>query len=101
MSMKESPVEEYLHNCVKAEDGECYKLTSPKGIEDRLVLLPFGYIEFIETKRPVGGVHAPLQIFRAERHRALGQKSRKISNKGEVDQLMQDWRNFVRSKQHE
>ena len=100
--MKESPVEEYLYEQVTKNGGECYKLyPPPKGIQDRLVLLPMGFIEFVETKRPVGGITAPLQIFRAERTVVLGQKHRQINSKSEVDKLIQDWRDFIRSKQHE
>lgn len=99
MSMKESPVEKYLVKQVTKHGGECYKLIPPPiGIQDRLVLLPHGYIEFVEVKRPSGGILADMQRFRAERTIVLGQKHRQINNKHEVDLLIQDWQNFVKEK---
>ena len=97
--MKESVVEQYLVYKVKMHGGECYKLTPPpKGIQDRLVLLPEGFIAFVETKRPDGGVTAEIQTFRAERTLFLKQKHYHISTREGVDMLIQDWRNFIGEK---
>ena len=97
--MKEKAVEDYLVKRVVACGGECYKLTPPpKGIQDRLVLLPDGFIAFVETKRPSGGKTAELQIFRAERTLALKQRHYQINTLAGVDALIQEWRNFQKEK---
>lgn len=102
MSMKESPVEKYLYEQVTKNNGECYKLEPPpKGIQDRLVLLPGGFLAFVETKRPVGGITSPMQVYRAERTVFLGQRHYQINTLAGVDQLIQDWRNFLEEKQYE
>ena len=60
--MKESRVEEILVKSVQAEDGLCWKWTSPgrRGLPDRVVLLPIPpehreivakYVRFVETKQ--------------------------------------------------
>lgn len=99
MSMKESPVEKYLYDKVVENGGECYKLTPPpKGIQDRLVLLPEGFLAFVETKRPVGGITSPTQTYRAERTLFLKQRHYQISTIAGVDALIQDWLNFIKEK---
>lgn len=100
--MKEALVEKYLVDSVVSRGGECYKLTPPpKGIQDRLVLLPGGFIAFVECKRPKGGITSEIQKFRAERTRILGQKHYQINTLTEVDALIQEWRSFIKGEQHE
>jgi len=95
-SVKEAKIEGYLVASVKEMGGECYKLEPPpKGIQDRLVLLPGGFIAFVELKRPKGGVTTKIQKYRAARTRFLGQKHYEISTFFGVDQLLQDWQNFI------
>lgn len=97
--MKEVLVEKYLVDAVVARGGECYKLTPPpKGIQDRLVLLPGGFIAFVECKRPVGGVTSEIQKFRATRTRILGQKHYQINTIAGVDALIQEWQHFVKGE---
>ena len=52
--MREKDVEQKLVKAVKLAGGLCIKFTSPgfDGAPDRLVLLPFGRIAFIELKVP-------------------------------------------------
>ena len=47
-------IESSLVDKIKANRGFCLKFTSPSmtGIPDRIILLPKGKIEIIETKRP-------------------------------------------------
>lgn len=97
--MKEVTVEDYLVARVKENDGECYKLTPPpKGIQDRLVMLPGGFIAFVELKRPEGGVTAKLQTYRAERTQFLGQRHYQINTLAKVDAFIQEWRNYLKEK---
>ena len=99
--MKEIKVEDYLVEQVEKNSGECYKLTPPpKGIQDRLVLLPGGFIAFVEVKRPVGGVTAKLQIYRAERTVFLGQRHYQINTLAGVDALIQEWRHYLEERQY-
>ena len=55
-------IESSLVDKIKVNRGLCIKSTSPsmKGIPDRIILLPKGKIEFIETKRP-GREPRPIQ----------------------------------------
>mgnify|MGYP000506145805 CR=1 FL=1 len=52
--MKEKITEEKLVIAVKQMGGICPKFVSPgfDGMPDRLVLLPFGKIAFVEVKAP-------------------------------------------------
>lgn len=97
--MKESVVEDYLVSEVKRNDGECIKLQPPpKGIQDRLVMLPNGFIAFVELKRPEGGITEKLQIYRAERTKLLGQRHYQINTLAGVDAFIQEWRNYQEGK---
>lgn len=97
--MKEITVEYYLVSRVEENDGECYKLTPPpKGIQDRLVMLPGGFIAFVELKRPVGGVTAALQSYRAKRTELLGQRHYQINTLAKVDAFIQEWRDYLKEK---
>lgn len=50
--MRESEIEKYLCDRVKAEGGIALKFTSPgrKGVPDRIILMPGGVILFVELK---------------------------------------------------
>lgn len=73
--MREKDVEQKLVKAVKLAGGLCIKFTSPgfDGVPDRLVLLPFGRIAFIELKAP-GKKPRRLQIRRMKQLSALGIK---------------------------
>lgn len=73
--MREKDVEQKLVKAVKLAGGLCIKFTSPgfDGVPDRLVLLPFGRIAFIELKAP-GKKPRRLQIRRMKQLSALGFK---------------------------
>ena len=69
MPVREASVETYLRSRVTNKNGLCIKI-SPAGcvgIPDRLVVLPGGWICFVEVKKPKGGrigqdhVHRPVR----------------------------------------
>jgi hypothetical protein len=59
----EKEIEQKLRKLVEHHGGRCLKLVclSFAGFPDRTILLPHGYIIFVETKRPKGGVYSALQ----------------------------------------
>lgn len=71
--MREKEVEQKLVKAVRSAKGICLKFTSPgvDGVPDRLVLLPFGKMAFVEVKAP-GKKPRPLQIKRMKQLLALG-----------------------------
>ena len=73
--MREESIEQKLTLMVKKRGGICPKFVSPgfDGVPDRIVLLPGGYIAFVEVKAP-GEKSRPLQISRHKLFRRLGFK---------------------------
>ena len=71
--MRERTIEQKLSKSVKMMDGITLKLKIPgfDGIPDRLVLLPYGKLVFIELKAP-GKRLRPLQEKRKRQLEALG-----------------------------
>ena len=71
--MREKFVEHKLVERTRAIGGICPKLVSPgmDGMPDRMVLLPGGYIGFVEVKAP-GKEPRPLQVARHRLLRQLG-----------------------------
>lgn len=71
--MKEKITEEKLVIAVKQMGGICPKFVSPgfDGMPDRLVLLPFGKIAFVEVKAP-NKKPRPLQEARHKMLKRLG-----------------------------
>ncbi len=91
---RESSIETYLRNQVKAAGGLCIKLSpvGMVGIPDRLVLLPGGQVVFVECKKPRGAVVARLQVHWCDRLREMGFRSVFVYTKEEVDKLMEELR---------
>ena len=54
--MREVVVEQRLVKGIKAQGGMCLKFISPglRGVPDRIVVLPWNRIMFVETKAPTG-----------------------------------------------
>lgn len=54
--MRERDIEAYLRERVVAKGGLALKFTSPgrTGVPDRIILLPYGRIYFVEVKAPGG-----------------------------------------------
>lgn len=71
--MKEKITEEKLVIAVKQMGGICPKFVSPSfdGMPDRLVLLPFGKVAFVEVKAP-NKKPRPLQKARHKMLKRLG-----------------------------
>ncbi len=71
--MREKTIEIKLTNTVKSMGGVALKLISPgfDGVPDRLVLLPYGKLAFVELKAP-GKRLRPLQEKRKRQLEALG-----------------------------
>lgn len=73
--MREKVIEQKLVKAVKQMGGICPKFVSPgfDGMPDRLVLLPFGKIAFVEVKAP-NKKPRPLQKARHKMLKRLGFK---------------------------
>lgn len=71
--MRESTIEAYLRERVKALGGVALKLSPAgfAGLPDRLVLLPKARLWFVELKAP-GEAPRPLQVSRHRLLRGLG-----------------------------
>lgn len=71
--MREKTVEQKLVRAVKEAGGICPKWVAPgfDGMPDRIVLLPYGRLAFVEVKAP-GKKARPLQRSRHELLRGLG-----------------------------
>lgn len=71
--MLEKTIENKLKSAVKNMGGIAFKFTAPgiNGVPDRLVLLPYGKLAFIELKAP-GKDMRPLQVKRKRQLEQLG-----------------------------
>ena len=72
--MLEKQIEKKLVDAVRAAGGMCLKFVSPgmDGMPDRIMLMPFGRMAFVEIKAP-GKKPRPLQRFRHDSdHLVLG-----------------------------
>lgn len=89
--MRESVIESYLRDRVKAAGGWAPKWTSPgsNGVPDRIVFLPGGRAVYVELKAP-GKKPTKLQEYQQERLRALGQDVRVIDSREAVDALIKE-----------
>ena len=87
--MREKVIEQKLVREVKKAGGLAVKFTSPglSGMPDRLVILPEGYIAFVEVKAP-GLKPRPLQIRRHEMLRRLGCKVYVLDEATQISDLV-------------
>lgn len=97
--MRESEVEMYLVERVKALGGECRKVewVGRRGAPDRLVMVPpgivaypgpeYGHTIWVELKAP-GEKPKPHQVREHQRMRALGQRVEVIDSFEGVDALL-------------
>lgn len=83
--MREKAIEQKLVSEVKKRGGICPKWVCPSfdGMPDRIVLMPGGYIGFVEVKAP-GKKPRPLQL---SRHRLLCRLGFKVYVLDNVDQI--------------
>ena len=72
---KEQIIEQKLVKAVKKKGGLALKFVSPgyDGVPDRLILIAYGHIAFVEVKAP-GEKPRPLQVNRINKIRNLGFK---------------------------
>lgn len=83
--MKEKYIEQQLAKEIKRRGGICPKFVSPgfDGMPDRLVLLPFGKVAFVEVKAP-NKKPRPLQ---KARHRLLKKLGFKVYVLDDAEQI--------------
>lgn len=95
--MREKEIELYFVKKVKALGGMAIKFVSPgmTGLPDRIMLLPFGRIVFVELKAP-GKKPRPLQINMMMRLSALGFKCYVADTKETVDAVIGEIRGKAR-----
>lgn len=89
--MKEKYIEQQLIKAVKARNGLALKLYSPSyiGVPDRLVLIAFGHIGFVEVKAP-NKAPRPIQVKRHEELRSLGFKVYVLDSKEQIEEILND-----------
>ena len=89
--MREKAIEQKLIKPVKAMGGIAPKFTSPgfDGMPDRLVLIPYGRIAFVEVKAP-GEKARPLQLARHRLLRGLGFKVYVLDNEEQIGGIIDD-----------
>lgn len=87
MGLKENKVERYLKDCVKENNGYCFKLTGYIGIPDRLIVLPGKPAVFCEAKAEEGVV-APAQRIMLNRLRTAGFMAELVFSEEDVDALL-------------
>lgn len=70
---KEQKIEQKLVKAVKQKGGLALKFVSPgyDGVPDRLILIAYGKIAFVEVKSP-GEKPRPLQVSRINKIKSLG-----------------------------
>lgn len=95
--MIEKQIEQKLVRAVKAAGGIAPKFTSPGfgGMPDRMVLLPFGRMAFVEVKA-AGCKPRPLQESRHGMLRHLGFKVWVVDDVGQIDLILSDIRGDVK-----
>lgn len=88
--MLERTVEEYLKAKVKAAGGLCLKVIAIgwAGFPDRIVLLPSGWLAFVEVKKP-GAAPRPLQESRIQALQRLGFRAGHVDSHQGVDRLLE------------
>lgn len=86
---RESAIEQYLVEQVKAKGGECRKLKwiGRNGAPDRLVMLPGKPLLWVELKAP-GEKAKPHQVREHERMRKRGQRVEVVDSFEGVDTVL-------------
>lgn len=89
--MREKEIEQKLVKAVKLRNGICPKFTSANynGMPDRLVLLPYGKLAFVELKAP-GKKSRALQLSRHKFLRRLGFNVFMIDDKEQIGVILDE-----------
>ena len=84
--MKESAIERRLVTAVKKAGGLAWKFVSPghSGVPDRIVMLPYGQIIFVELKTETGKP-TPLQLQTHRQLERMGFRVRVLYGKNDVE----------------
>ncbi|MGF7146317.1 hypothetical protein HNQ56_004784 [Anaerotaenia torta] len=87
--MREKTIEQKLVKAVKHMGGIAPKLVSPgfDGMPDRIVLLPYGKLGFVEVKA-VGGKPRPLQLARHRILRELGFRVYVLDEEKQIESIL-------------
>ena len=98
--MDEKTVERRLRDMVEQHGGLCLKWVCPgwAGVPDRMILLPGGVVLFVEVKRPKGGRFSPLQLWWADRLRALGFRYYAVRNYDDIRMVEECICSYIRTK---
>jgi len=96
MTMRESQIEKYLVDRVKAIDGLCWKFVSPgvSGVPDRIILIE-GKTYFVEVKAESGKLDK-IQYHRCRQIRDCGISVDIVKSKEQVDALIERILNEIR-----
>lgn len=88
---EETQIEKKLIKAVKAKGGVALKFLSPSknGYPDRLVLIPYGHIAFIEVKAP-GEKPRKIQLVRHKELRKLGFKVYILDEEEKIGGIIDD-----------
>lgn len=88
--MRENKLEQKLVTTVKHMGGIAPKFVSPgfDGMPDRIVLLPYGMIGFVEVK-VMGCKPRPLQLARHKKLRDLGFKVYVLDDEKQIETILQ------------
>lgn len=94
--MREQAIENYFGNKVRDQGGRCIKVVSPSmtGLPDRMVLLPFGKIAFVEFKAP-GEALRPAQRIRQKMLVDLGFEFYCVDCKEKADMVLRVLKNGI------
>lgn len=86
---RESRIEVKLNKAVKAKGGYCFKFIAQRGVPDRIVLLPFGKIGFVEVKAP-GEKPSKLQALILRKIREIGFKTFVLDDAGMIEDILNE-----------
>lgn len=91
MQKRERDVERKLADRTGELGGIAYKFTSPgsDGVPDRLILLPYGILYFVELKTDIGQL-SPIQKAQQDRIRNLGFRVETVYGETDVDRLVNE-----------
>lgn len=91
MSNQERDIETYFRHRIETAGGVAFKFVSPgnAGVPDRIVILPWGRVVFVELKQAKGRLSG-MQKWQRERIRKRGGTVRTLWSKEQVDEFMQE-----------
>lgn len=91
-NVRETSVELQLKRRVQSEGGRALKLAPfVAGVPDRIVLLPGGWVAFVEVKAPYGRL-SKLQLRWRDILQDLGFRWRVAWDREDVEDIIEEWR---------